>query len=85
MAKAEAKAEKARTSEAHEHPAMKKTSRRMKNAMTEDEKQKAATELIVIMKNAVDKDNESNSNRKPALQKLLLLEQVTKELRRIPI
>ena len=37
------------------------------------------------MKTAVQEDNEANSSRKPALNKLLQLERVTKELRRIPI
>lgn len=37
------------------------------------------------MKLAVEADNQSNSKRKPALQKLMQLDEVTKELRRIPI
>jgi len=37
------------------------------------------------MKEAVAQDNEANINRKPALRKLLLLDEITKELRRIPI
>ena len=37
------------------------------------------------MQDAVEKDNHANRNHKPALKKLLLLEEVTKELRRISI
>ena len=37
------------------------------------------------MKNAVIEDNDLNSQRKPALRKLMLLDTITKELRRIPI
>ena len=37
------------------------------------------------MRQAVEKDNASNTKSLPALEKLLLLEKVTKELRRIPI
>ena len=42
-------------------------------------------ELKQKMINAVKSDNESNAKKQPALKKLLLLEEVTKELRRIPI
>ena len=37
------------------------------------------------MKIQVNEDNESNGNKRPALNKLLKLDYVTKELRRIPL
>ena len=53
--------------------------------MTDEERQAAAHELIVLMLDVVEKDNNSNAKRKPALEKHFKLEHVTKELRRIPI
>ena len=86
VAKQNAKSMKA-AAEANLHPAIAalKSSRKQKIEMTDDEREKAATALIIQMKTAVAEDNEANSNRKPALKKLLLLEEVTKSLRRIPI
>lgn len=70
------------------HPtilALEKAAKRRKIEMTDEERQKAAHDLILQMKKVVMQDNESNGNRKPALQKLLNLDPITKELRRIPI
>lgn len=53
--------------------------------MKDEDKEEAAKKLIKIMSDAVENDNRANSAKKPALSKLLLLGQVTKELRRIPI
>ena len=53
--------------------------------MTDEEKRKASEELIYEMKDAVEKDNEANSKRKQAIRKLMSLETVTRDLRRIPI
>lgn len=70
------------------HPllaAMQKTQRRRKTELSEDERRQAAEALIKLMKTIVIEDNESNGQRKPALKKLLNLDKVTKELRRIPL
>lgn len=53
--------------------------------MTDEELKKAAQQLILKMQDAVENDNENNASGKPALAKLLLLGDVTKELRRIAI
>lgn len=53
--------------------------------MTDEELKKAAQQLISKMQDAVENDNENNASGKPALSKLLLLGDVTKELRRIAI
>ena len=53
--------------------------------MTADAKKQTASSLIMTMLQTVEDDNKSNSQRKPALGKLLKLEEVTKQLRRIPI
>ena len=53
--------------------------------MSEEELKKAAEQLIMKMQDAIENDNENNANGKPALAKLLLLGDVTKELRRIAI
>lgn len=74
--------------EVNQHPtilALEKAAKRRKIEMTDEERQKAAHDLILQMKKVVIQDNESNIARKPALQKLLNLDPVTKELRRIPI
>jgi transcription factor SPN1 len=70
------------------HPtldALARASKRRKIEMTDEERQQAAHDLITLMLDVVEQDNASNAKRKPALQKLLNLEHVTKELRRIPI
>lgn len=59
--------------------------RRAKDEMPDHEKNEAAKALVTTMNNAVSKDNNNNSNRRPALEKLFNLEFVTKELRRNPI
>lgn len=51
-----------------------KPKKRSKFEMNSDERKQAATDLIQTMKVAVIEDNEANGKRKPALQKLLLLE-----------
>ena len=53
--------------------------------MSEEELQKAAKNLILKMQDAVSNDNESNKKGRPALEKMMLLKEVTKELRRIAI
>ena len=53
--------------------------------MSDEELERAAKTLIIKMQDAVRKDNENNLNGKPALEKLMLLKEVTKELRRIAI
>lgn len=53
--------------------------------MSEDELKKSAQQLIRTMQDAVEKDNENNDKGRPALKKLLMLDQVTCELRRIAI
>jgi len=53
--------------------------------MKHEDKEKEAKALINLMTEAAQDDNEANSKKKPALNKLLKLGQVTKELRRIPI
>lgn len=59
--------------------------KRKKPEMTDEELKKAAQQLILKMQDAVENDNENNASGKPALAKLLLLGDVTKELRRIAI
>lgn len=64
---------------------MQKASRRRKMELTTEERKDAAEKLIKLMKTIVLEDNESNQKKKPALKKLLNLEAVTKDLRRIPL
>ena len=64
---------------------LERSAKRRKNEMKDEDKEEAAKKLIKIMSDAVENDNRANSAKKPALSKLLLLGQVTKELRRIPI
>ena len=45
--------------------------------MSEDDLKKAAQALIRTMQDAVEKDNDSNERGRPALKKLLLIDQVT--------
>lgn len=59
--------------------------KRKKQEMSEEELQKAAKMLIIKMQDAVQNDNESNKKGRPALEKMMLLKEVTKELRRIAI
>ena len=59
--------------------------KRKKQEMSDEELQKAAKMLILKMQEAVSNDNESNKKGRPALEKMMLLKEVTKELRRIAI
>ena len=64
---------------------LERSAKRRKMEMKTEDKNAAAKALIKLMTEAVMSDNDANSKKKPALNKLLLLSQVTKELRRIPI
>lgn len=59
--------------------------KRKKLEMSDDDLKKSACSLIRIMQDAVEKDNLSNELGRPALKKLLLLDQVTQDLRRCAI
>lgn len=59
--------------------------KRKKIEMTEEELKRAAQGLIREMQDAVERDNEANEKGRPALKKLLLLDHVCQELRRIAI
>ena len=59
--------------------------KRRKTELSDAQKEMAAEDLIKTMKKQVNDDNENNAQRKPALNKLLNLDYVTKELRRIPL
>lgn len=70
------------------HPtllALEKSSRRRKTELTDDDKKAEAQQLIDAMQLAVRQDNKANSEQRPALQKLINLEQISKQIRRIPI
>ena len=59
--------------------------KRKKLEMSEEELKKSAQTLIREMQDAVERDNEANEKGRPALKKLLLLDHVCQELRRIAI
>ena len=44
-----------------------------------------ASNLLDKMNKAQEDDRKSNTASKPALQKLLMLDEVTRELRRLPV
>ena len=62
-------------------------SRRKKRptADEEEEHKRQAQELISRMKEADELDREANRNKRPAIKKLIILEEIAKELRRLPI
>ena len=64
---------------------MVKEKRKRKDDMDDVSKKEVAEKLIIMMNKAVNDDNEANQLKRPALQKLLNLDHVIKELRRIPI
>lgn len=51
----------------------------------EEEHKKQAQELIARMREADENDREANSKKRPAIKKLIILEEIAKELRRLPI
>ena len=51
----------------------------------EEEHKRQAQELIARMKDADENDREANRNKRPAIKKLIILEEIAKELRRLPI
>ena len=70
------------------HPVLsglERSAKRRKKDMKDEDKAAAATALRRLMAASAQDDNQANAKKKPALNKLLKLGQVTKELRRIPI
>ncbi len=53
--------------------------------MSEEQIEKSANDLVKCMHEAVDNDNIANANGKPALNKLMLLDQVCRDLRKLAI
>ena len=53
--------------------------------MTEDQIEESANDLTKMMLDAVNSDNKSNSEKRPALAKTMLLDKVCGDLRKLPI
>lgn len=66
------------------NPVLRAISQKKKKAAPEDNNkiQDNALNLIARMKQAYEQDNKSNQAGKPALKKLFMLDEVTKELRK---
>lgn len=52
------------------------------NADTDEQAKDAATALIIRMNKAYEMDNENNRKKRPAISKLVMIEEITKELRK---
>lgn len=64
---------------------LKKKPKQKQSEMTEDEIEENAHNLTKLMLDAVNQDNKSNSEKKPALAKTMLLDKVSGDLRKLPI
>jgi transcription factor SPN1 len=53
--------------------------------MTDEEVEAMANKLALQMRDAVNEDNKANQNGRPALSKLMLVDQVTKDLRKLSV
>ena len=77
-----------KSSDLSAHPVLsglERSAKRRKKDMKDEDKEALAKALRLLMAGAAQDDNQANSKKKPALNKLLKLSHVTKELRRIPI
>lgn len=53
--------------------------------MKEDEIDEVANGLAILMRDAVNEDNQANLEGKPALSKLMLVDKITKDLRNLSV
>lgn len=53
--------------------------------MKEEEIDEMANNLAILMRDAVNQDNQANLEGKPALSKLMLVDRITKELRNLSV
>lgn len=64
---------------------LKNPKKKKKIEMTDDEIEENARMLCDKMRDAVNEDNRANAEKRPALCKLMLLDKVTRDLRKIAV